>query len=350
VSASEVFQSRNPEELASRYDEWAATYDEDMGDHGGPAETVAALARHVSAEARILDAGCGTGLGGQLLAAQGFPQPDGLDLSAGMLWEAEKKGCYKALHRQALGEPLDLPSAQYDAVMVVGVFARAHAPSTSLLELIRVTRPGGHIAFTLRPEFMMGTDFKDALERLTAAGQWRLIETTEPFDGRYKEFPGINLQVWVYQVLGPQMPLPEWNLTSAPFPAEKCMHHLVEDQAARTPTATALVFENVRFNYAELNGRANQVAHRLIELGAGPETLVGLCSLRCPEMLIGMLGILKAGCAYVALDPAYPRVRQVFMIEDAEMPILLTLKELVPNLPSSQARILCLDTDFATAP
>ena len=128
------------------------------------------------------------------------------------------------------------------------------------------------------------------------------------------------------------------------------MHHLVEDQVARTPSATALVFDNTRLSYAELNRRANQVAHRLIKLGAGPETLVGLCSLRCPEMLIGMLGILKAGCAYVALDPAYPRVRQVFMIEDAEMPILLTLKELAADLPPSQAKILCLDTDFASAP
>jgi len=348
--ATGVFQSRNPEELASRYDEWAASYEDDMGDHGGPAETVAVLARYVSPEARILDAGCGTGLGGQLMAARGFAHLDGLDLSAGMLREAAKKGCYTALHRQALGEPLDLPTAGYDAVMAVGVFARGHAPSRSLSELIRITKPGGYVIFTLRPEFMMGTDFKDTMEHLTGSGRWRPIETTEPFDGRYKEFPGINLQVWVYQVLGPQMPRPEWNLTSLPFPAEKCMHHLVEDQTARTPSATALVFENLRLSYAELNGRANQVAHRLIELGAGPETLVGLCSLRCPEMLIGMLGILKAGCAYVALDPAYPRVRQVFMIEDADMPILLTLKELAGNLPPGRARILCLDTDFASAP
>ena len=142
---------------------------------------------------------------------------DGLDISAGMLRETAKKGCYTALHRQALGEPLDLPTAEYDAVIAIGVFARAHAPSHSLLELIRVTKPGGYVVFTLRPEFMMGTDFKDTLEGLTASGRWRLIETTEPFDGRYKVFPGINLQVWVYQVLGPQMPLPEWNLTSA-FP------------------------------------------------------------------------------------------------------------------------------------
>ncbi len=156
----------------------------------------------LSPEARILDAGCGTGLGAQFLAAKGFGHTDGLDLSAGMLREAAKKGCYKALHRQALGEPLDLPTAEYDAVMVVGVFARGHAPSSSLSELIRVTRPGGYIAFTLRPEFLMGTDFKDTLERLTVSGQWRLIEDpANPSDGRYKEFPGINLQVWVYQVL-----------------------------------------------------------------------------------------------------------------------------------------------------
>lgn len=348
--ATTVFASQNPEELASRYDEWAASYEDDMGDHGGPTETVAVLARYVSPQARILDAGCGTGLVGQILAGRGFTRLDGLDLSAGMLREAAKKGCYTKLHRQALGEPLDLPSAEYDAVLAVGVFARAHAPSRSLLELIRITRPGGYVLFTLRPEFMMGTDFRDTLERLTASGAWRLIETTEPFDGRYKDFPGINLQVWVYQVSGPQMPLPEWNLTSLPFPAEKCVHHLVQDQVARTPSATALVFENTRLSYAELNARANQVAHRLIELGAGPETLVGICSLRCPEMVIGILGILKAGCAFVALDPAYPRVRQTFMIEDADMPLLLTLKELAGNLPPTQARILCLDTDFASAP
>jgi len=348
--ARTVFESQNSEELATRYDEWAVSYEADMGDHGGPAETVAVLARYVSPEARILDAGCGTGLGGELLAARGFTHLDGLDLSAGMLREAARKGCYTALHRQALGEPLDLPTAEYDAVMVVGVFARAHAPSRSLFELIRITKPGGYVIFTLRPEFMIGTDFKDTLEHLTDSGRWRPIETTEPFEGRYKDFPGINLQVWVYQVPGPHMPLPEWNLTAAPFPAKKCMHHLVEDQVARTPSATALVFENVRLSYAELNCRANQVANRLIELGAGPETLVGLCSLRCPEMLIGLLGILKAGCAYVALDPAYPRERQVFMIDDADMPILLTLRELAGSLPSGRARILCLDTDFAAAP
>ena len=351
--AAEVFESRTPEELAARYDEWAVSYEDDMGDHGGPAEAVAALARYLSPvlphQARILDAGCGTGLAGQLLVRKGFINPDGLDISAGMLREAASKGCYAALHRQALGEPLDLPTAEYDAVMVVGVFARAHAPSRSFSELIRITKPGGYLIFTLRPEFLMATDFKDALEHLTASGRWRLIETTEPFDGRYKDFPGINLQVWVYQVLGPQMPLPEWNLTSASFP-NKCMHHLVEDQAARTPSATALVFENMSLSYSELNRRANRVAHRLIDLGAGPETLVGLCSLRCPEMLVGMLGILKAGCAYVALDPAYPRARQVFMIEDADMPILLTLKDLAGNLPPSQAKVLCLDTDFASAP
>ena len=281
------------------------------------------------------------------MQARGFAHLDGLDLSEGMLQQAAKKGCYTALHKHALGEPLDLPTAEYDAIVAIGVFARGHAPSRSLSELIRITKPGGYVIFTLRPEFRMGSDFKDTMEHLTASGRWRLIETTEPFDGRYKEFPGINLQVWIYQVSGPQMPLPEWNLTLLPFPAEKSMHHLVEDQAARTPSATALVFESLRLSYAELNRRANQVANRLIELGAGPETLVGLCSLRCPEMVIGMLGILKAGCAYVALDPAYPRARQVFMIEDADMPILLTLKELAGNLPSSQAKVLCLDTDFA---
>ena len=345
--ASAVFESRNAHELAARYDEWAASYEDDMGDHGGPAEAVETLARHVPPDARILDAGCGTGLGGQLLAAKGYRHLEGLDLSAGMLREAGRKNCYTALHQQTLGEALDFPSATFDAVMVVGVFARAHAPSRSLAELIRATKPGGFVIFTLRPEFFVSTDFKESMAELVEARRWRLVETTEPFAGRYKEFPGINLQVWVYQVLGAQIPLPEWNQTAAPYPSDKCMHHLFEDQAARTPAATALVFENQRISYAELNRRANQVAHRLREMGAGPETLVGLCCPRRPEMLTGMLGILKAGCAYVALDPAYPKVRQIFMSEDADMPILLTLRELAASLPVTKAKMLCLDSDAA---
>lgn len=196
-----VFAAQNPQELAARYDAWAASYEEDMDDHGGPQEAAGVLTRYVAPEARILDAGCGTGLVGQILAARGYHQLEGLDLSAGMLREASHKGCYTALHQQTLGDALNFPAATFDAVLSVGVFARAHAPSRSLAELVRITKPGGYIIFTLRPEFYVATDFKATMTALADAGQWRLVETTEPFDGRYKHFPGIDLQVWVYEVL-----------------------------------------------------------------------------------------------------------------------------------------------------
>ena len=196
-----VFEAQNPQELAARYDEWAASYEDDMDDHGGPQEATEVLTRYVAPDARILDAGCGTGLAGQILAARGYRQLEGLDLSAGMLREAGNKGCYTALHQQTLGEALDFPSAIFDAVLSVGVFVRAHAPSRSLAELIRITKPGGYIIFTLRPAFYVATDFKATMTALAEAGRWRLVETTEPFDGRYKHSPGINLQVWVYEVL-----------------------------------------------------------------------------------------------------------------------------------------------------
>jgi SAM-dependent methyltransferase len=195
-----VFEARNAEELAARYDEWAANYEVDMDDHGGPSEAAAVVARYVDPGARILDAGCGTGIPGQLLAARGYTRLEGLDLSAGMLREAAGKGCYTALHQHTLGDPLPFANASFDAVLSVGVFARAHAPARSFEELIRITRPGGHIIFTLRPEFYVATDFKATMTSLADTGKWRWLETTDPFDGRFQHFPGISLQVWVYAV------------------------------------------------------------------------------------------------------------------------------------------------------
>src|SRR5439155_25950637 len=102
----------------------AASYAEEMDAHAGPQEAAEVLMRYVAREARILDAGCGTGLAGQILAARGYRRLEGLDLSAGMLREASHKGCYMALHQQTLGDALDFPPAIFDAVLTVGVFAR----------------------------------------------------------------------------------------------------------------------------------------------------------------------------------------------------------------------------------
>jgi amino acid adenylation domain-containing protein len=139
--------------------------------------------------------------------------------------------------------------------------------------------------------------------------------------------------------------LVEWNDTAKPFPKEKCVHQLFEEQAARTPQATALIFQNQALTYRELNQRADQCAHRLRLLGVGPDVVVGLCVERSLEMVVALFGILKAGGAYLPMDPAYPRDRLIFMLEDARSPLLLTQRKLAPNFHTSQTRIVCLDTD-----
>ncbi|MGK7872420.1 MAG: amino acid adenylation domain-containing protein [Xenococcaceae cyanobacterium] len=139
--------------------------------------------------------------------------------------------------------------------------------------------------------------------------------------------------------------LVEWNETQLDYPKE-CIHKLFEAQVERTPNAVAVIFENEQLTYRELNDRANQLAHYLQAQGVGPEVLVGLCMERSLEVVVGFLGILKAGGAYVPLDPAYPKERLAFMLEDAQVPILLTQKRLEECLPQNKARLVCLDTDW----
>ena len=117
--------------------------------------------------------------------------------------------------------------------------------------------------------------------------------------------------------------LEDWNDTSRAV-AATTLPELFAAQAARTPDAVAVVFEDQSLSYGELDRRANQLAHRLIELGVGPEVVVGLCAERSLEMVVGLLGILKAGGAYLPLDPDYPRERLAFMLADAQAPVLVT--------------------------
>jgi len=149
--------------------------------------------------------------------------------------------------------------------------------------------------------------------------------------------------------------LVEWNATAADYPQDRCAHELFEAQVERTPDATAVVFEDGQLTYRELNRRANQLAHYLRRLGVGPEVLVGIYMERSLEMIIGLLGILKAGGAYLPLDPSYPPERLAFMLEDADVPILLTQTHLLDRLGVKHNRqsaignrqfIICLDADW----
>jgi amino acid adenylation domain-containing protein/thioester reductase-like protein len=138
----------------------------------------------------------------------------------------------------------------------------------------------------------------------------------------------------------------EFNNTQTAAPKDKFIHHLFEAQVERTPNNIAVVFENQKLTYAELNARANQLAHYLQKLGVKPEVLVGLYLERSLEMLVAILAILKAGGAYVPLDPTYPKERLSFILADAQTPILLTQKNLAKELPTDGIKVVSLDTDW----
>ncbi|MEW5930137.1 MAG: amino acid adenylation domain-containing protein, partial [Gemmatimonadota bacterium] len=137
-----------------------------------------------------------------------------------------------------------------------------------------------------------------------------------------------------------------WNATAADYPPA-CLHELVAAQAERTPGAVAVVFEGEALTYAELEARANRLAHHLAGLGVRPETRVGVCAERSAELVVALLGTLKAGGAYVPLDPSYPAERLAYMLADSGVPVLLTQERLLDRLPEHGARVVCLDRDAA---
>ena len=141
--------------------------------------------------------------------------------------------------------------------------------------------------------------------------------------------------------------LENWNDTKLSYPQDLCIHNLFELQVEKTPDAIAVVFEDRHLTYRELNRQANQLAHYLQSIGVKPEMLVGICVERSIDAIVGILGILKAGAAYLPLDPAYPEERLAFMLSDARTPVLLTQQLLLDSLPENDARIICLDTQSA---
>src|SRR5947209_4737662 len=137
-----------------------------------------------------------------------------------------------------------------------------------------------------------------------------------------------------------------WNSTQSDYPEQACVHQLIEEQVQRTPEALAVVFEERQLSYSEVNRQANQLAHLLQARGVGPEVLVGVCMERSIELVVALLAILKAGGAYVPLDPTYPQERLSYMIQDAQMPVLLTQKRWRDLLPAGDMQIICLDSDW----
>jgi amino acid adenylation domain-containing protein len=134
-----------------------------------------------------------------------------------------------------------------------------------------------------------------------------------------------------------------WNDTERDYPRHKCIHRWFEEQVEKTPEAIAVIFEDTKLTYRELNQRANCLAHYLIRLGVGPEIRVGVCVERSLELIVGILGVLKAGGAYVPLDPCFPRQRLSFICDETAIPVLLTQERLIETLPPFAGKTVCLD-------
>nr|WP_265170567.1 AMP-binding protein [Pseudomonas solani] len=130
-----------------------------------------------------------------------------------------------------------------------------------------------------------------------------------------------------------------WNATATDYPLTTPVHHLIEAQVLRNPDAPALAFGAETLSYAELNRRANRLAHALIARGVGPDSLVGIAVERSIEMVVGLLAILKAGGAYVPLDPEYPAERLTYMLDDSAVKLLLSQSHLDLPLAAGVQRI-----------
>jgi len=203
INLEDIYKARSLEELRETYDGWADAYDEQMYDdygHLGCKLLVEHVGPLLATNAVILDAGAGTGTLGEALHGGGFKVIDGIDMSAGMLEQARAKGVYRHLGTAVLGERLDFPDDGYDAILSSGVFTVGHAPPESFYELIRITRKGGLIGFTMRDD-ERPEGFVAMFERLEADGSWRKVHESEPHsilsrgDARYTQ------RYWGFEVI-----------------------------------------------------------------------------------------------------------------------------------------------------
>ncbi|MEM7123296.1 MAG: methyltransferase domain-containing protein [Pseudomonadota bacterium] len=195
------YLAEDQDQLIERYDDAATVYDAAMeSDVGwrGHLALADVVARLVDPTATLCDAGAGTGMLGDQLAERGFTTMDANDLSEGMLEIAKTKGIYRDCQLMELGKSLAYASNTYDAVTVCGVFTPNHAPASSLDELVRITKPGGLILYTLRAD-EEPPEFAGKHLELEQAGSWRLVEAGEPFPSIGSE-PHIRHRCWVWRV------------------------------------------------------------------------------------------------------------------------------------------------------
>ncbi len=197
-----VYGAKTVDELEAGYDDWAKTYDNDLQRFGYriPAIVTGLCGRYVSRDAGpLLDAGCGTGLVGDALHLLSYKDLIGIDMSAGMLRVARHKRAYRELHRMILGNPLDFEDGKFAATFAVGVITVGHAPVDALDELIRVTRSGGYLIFSIRVDREPETGYLNKLDALEHQQRWHRTEITAPFQSLPLAEPEVIHRVCVYQ-------------------------------------------------------------------------------------------------------------------------------------------------------
>lgn len=241
---SQAYAANGKDDLVTLYQDWSDTYDSDHEAIGYVGHVAASevLARNTPPDARVLDAGCGTGLVGAVLGDRGFHRLTALDLSPAMLDHAARKGVYEDLRLGDLDKPLDeLGSDAFQAAILVGVFSYGQAPAHALEEILRVVEPGGHVVFTMRTDFhrddAMGVATK--IQQLVDRGAWALVERTEPRQYLPLKDPDVQFRVWCFEVLpGKREPAPDdfhaavREAFSAPGPVKVLSHHFIWDGMA----------------------------------------------------------------------------------------------------------------------
>ena len=199
-----AYEANTVEEQKAAYDDWAASYESDLCQMGYriPAVAAAVFARFITAPGGpILDAGCGGGIQSEALALSGYGPITGIDLSEGMLKVARSKGFYSELKQMALGGRLDFSDEQFAVVFSTGTITPKHAPPESFDDLIRITRTGGKIIFSLRDDVNQEPEYPQAVKRHEKAGNWRHLFSTESFRSMPYGEPEISHRVHVYEKL-----------------------------------------------------------------------------------------------------------------------------------------------------
>ncbi|PDZ09110.1 non-ribosomal peptide synthetase [Bacillus pseudomycoides] len=202
--------------------------------------------------------------------------------------------------------------------------------------LTLIAMPGKE--FTLKLMYDRHHFDEETIHRIQDHLSQTLIQMTKSSDSKLSEITHLTMEEQVQL-------LEKWNDTQVEYSSESMIHTLFEQQVEKTPEAIAVIYENEKLTYRELNERANQLAHYLQKRSVGPESLVGVYMERSPKMMIALLGVLKSGGAYVPLDPTYPENRLRYILEDARIEVLVTQEKLEKIGISEQIETICMGQD-----